>query len=83
MANGEIHLEAREEIAGRVMSAWKQLRECERLLSWGETHLAAREEIAGRVMSAWKELRLLVWKEERGAPEETHVQVHSSLWARC
>ena len=32
VATGETVVEAREEIAGRVMSAWKDLREWERLL---------------------------------------------------
>ena len=32
----ETDLEAREEIAGRVLSAWKELRKWERLLRWKE-----------------------------------------------
>ena len=34
MATGETDLEAREEIAGRVLSVWEDLRKWERLLWW-------------------------------------------------
>ena len=36
VTTGEIDLEAREEITGRVVSAWRELREWGRLLWWKE-----------------------------------------------
>ena len=38
VAIGETHPEAREEIAGRVLSVWKDLRKRERLLWWSGRH---------------------------------------------
>ena len=65
MATGETDLEAREEIAGRVLSTWKDIRKWERLVWWKE------ESGAPAVVS----------REIRRLTAESSKNIFQSLWA--